>query len=117
MEKEKAFAFYYTIIDKKIPYTYIGKPLNIEKEEFKELLEMNQDLLDKMAYIHALPYKQKTEIASLILQCLDQVDNYESKVIGLAYILNLFSKKTSKATLDVDRMIREIDRRIEELEG
>lgn len=115
--KELAFAFYYTIIDKKIPYIYIGKPLSMESTKFKEVIKANRDHLKKIEYIFNSSYRQKTEIASLILQCIDNVDDYESKVVVLSRALDRNAiKRNMGESISIDSMIQAIDRKIEELE-
>lgn len=115
--KELAFAFYYTIIDKKIPYIFIGKPLSMEQTKYKEVIKRNQDYLKKIEYIFNLPYKQKTETASLILQCIDNVDDYEGKVIVLARALDTnITKRIARGSTNIESMIQAIDRKIKELE-
>ncbi len=115
--KELAFAFYYTIIDKKIPYIYIGKPLSMEQAKFKEIIKENRDHLKKIEYIFNSSYQQKTEIASLILQCIGNVDDYESKVVVLARALDMnATKRKMGGSISIESMIQAIDRKIEELE-
>lgn len=115
--KELAFAFYYTIIDKKIPYIFIGKPLSMEQAKFREVIKENRDHLKKIEYIFNSSYQQKTEIASLILQCIDSVDDYESKVVVLARALDMnATKRKMGGSISIESMIQAIDRKIEELE-
>jgi hypothetical protein len=115
--KELAFAFYYTIIDKKIPYIHIGKPLSMEQDKFKEVIKENRNHLKKIEYIFNSSYQQKTEIASLILQCIDNIDDYESKVVVLVKALDMnATKRNIGGSISLEGVIKEIERKIEELE-
>lgn len=89
--KEKAFALYYTIIDATIPYQYLGKPVSMSNERFQELLKENKDNIEKIAYIKISNYSQHTERASLLLNCLNSIDDFESKTVVLAYAIKILS--------------------------
>ncbi len=114
-KKEIAFAFYYTIIDSQIPYEYLGKPLNMDNDKFKEFLDKNEKYIKKLKYIARSQFEQKTESVSLVLHCLDEIEEYESKVVVLVSAFQIFSKQSSNK-IDVDELIERIDKRIEELE-
>ena len=115
-DKELAFAFYYTLIDKRIPYQYLGKPLSMENKRFMELIEANQENLQKIEYIRMSGYKQRTETASLLLHCLDGITDYESKVVVLAQALVALASKSRVKEADIEEFIRQIDKKIAELE-
>ena len=93
--KEKAFAFYYTIIDVRIPYIYIGKPLSMETETYQKIIKNSQEYLKRIKYIFALRYSQKTERASLVLQLLESIESYETKVVILAKALDYCNEKSA----------------------
>lgn len=115
--KERAFAFYYTLIDMKIPYTYIGKPLSMSNEKYREIIKNNEDSIEKVKYIFKVSYPQKTEIASLILKCIDDIDDYESKVVVLAKTLDAYCmEKSSIKGVSMEKMLQKINRKIKELE-
>ena len=94
--KEKAFAFYYTLLDDNIPYINIGKPLNMDNRKYKEVVEKNEENIKKIFNIlfNSL-YRQKTEVASLILKSINDIDDYESKVVVLSKALEIsYLKRT-----------------------
>lgn len=115
--KEKAFAFYYTLIDSTIPYQYLGKPVSMSNERFKEMVEKNKESIEKVKYIVSSGYSQRTERASLLLNCLNEIDDFESKVVVLAQAIPLLNKPTLAGRLDLDTLIHQIDKKIEELEA
>lgn len=116
-EKEKAFAFYYTLIDATIPYQYLGKPISMSNERFEEIVEKNEANIDKVKYIVKCGYTQRTERASLLLNCLDQIEDFESRTVVLAQAILLFNKPSSVSRFDLDALMKQIDKKIEELEA
>lgn len=115
--KERAFAFYYTVIDDSIPYQYLGKPISMENKRYRELIEKNSVHIDKVKYIAKCNYNQHTERASLLLHCLDEIDDFESKTVVLAQAIKIMSiRKIPSSSLDIESLIKQIDRKIEELE-
>lgn len=115
--KERAFAFYYTIIDATIPYQYLGKPISMSNERFKELLDQNKTSIDKIEYIAKSGYSQRTERASLLLNCLNEIEDFESKIVVLAQGMLLLNKPSTARPLDLDALIKQIDKKVEELKS
>ena len=114
--KEKAFAFYYTVLDKRIPYIYIGKPMSMEQSRYEKYIKENEEILNKIAYIFKSAYSQKTEIASLILQCLECIDDFDIKVIALIRAMELYASKRKVNNVNVGDLLQEIDKKIREIE-
>lgn len=118
-EKEKAFAFYYTVSSKTIPYQYLGKPLSMGNDQFRTLAEKNKESIDKVKYIKRSCYGQKTERASLLLNCINAIEDYESKVVVLSHALSILGQSSMNLfsdAKDIDLLIQRIDKKIEELE-
>ena len=114
--KERAFAFYYVIIDATIPYQYLGKPLSMSNERFKELVDKNKDSIEKVRYIARSKYTQRTERASLLLNCLDEIDDFESRTVVLAQAILILSQGRLSRASEVDSLLQELDKRIQLLE-
>lgn len=116
--KELAFAFYYTVIDKAIPYQYLGKAISMSNERFQQLMEENQLFMEKIRYIKRNRFLQRTEVASLVLNCLDEIENRDIKVVVLSYaISSLGSMHLPVEGENIDRLIQRIDQRIKEIEA
>ncbi len=111
--KEKAFAIYYTIIDATIPYQYLGKPVSMGNERFHELLKENKSHIDKIMYIKRSNYSQRTEEASLLLNCLNDIEDFESKVVVLAYAMKAFAPEEKSA--NSLELLKQLEKRLEEL--
>lgn len=117
LPKEKAFAFYYTLIDAMIPYQYLGKPISMNNERFKELVKKNDPIIQKIKYIQRSNYSQLTERASLLLNCLEEVEDWESKTVVLAQAIKYFSlNRALPGPIDINGLLRQIDKKIAELE-
>ena len=52
----------------------------------------------------------------MILSCLNQIDDFESKVVILAKAIQIFEKRVSEHKIDYSSLIEEIDRRIADLQ-
>jgi len=97
--KGRAFAFWWTMIDRSTPYQYLGKPTRLVGDAFDKFFEKNKVHLKKIAYILDQDFVQSTEVASLILRYLEEVDDFDSKafVLGRA----LFLKSVEACACDV----------------
>lgn len=114
--KEKAFAFYYTIIDPMIPYQFLGKPVSMSNDKFKELTEKNREIINKIKYIEKSQYSQRTERASLLLNCLETADSFEDKTVILAHGISLLGKQPLPRSAELDHIIEQINKKIVELQ-
>lgn len=114
--KGLAFAFYYILIDRKIPYIYLGKPLSMSNDRYQELKDENSDYLIKINYIVRSDYKQRTEKASLILNCLDEIKDYDSKVVVLAQAIALMQLER-KLPSDIEGFFKHIESKLAESES
>lgn len=116
-EKEKAFALYYTLIDKSIPYRYLGTPISMSNERYSQLAKNNVSAIDQIKYILRSGYTQRTEIASLILNCLNGINDFESRSVVMSHALEMYSMgKSHLIPKELDKLIQQIDQRIDELE-
>lgn len=117
-DKELAFAFYYTVIDSAIPYQYLGKALSMSDEQFRKLSEENKTLIEKILYIKKNRHAQRTEEASLLLNCLDEIEDRKVKIVILAHaIIILGSGRLPVGRREIDSIFRGIDEKIKELES
>lgn len=117
-DKEQAFAFYYTVIDESIPYQYLGKTISMSNERFRQLSEENESFIEKIKYIKHVRLTQRTEDASQVLNCLDEIEDREAKVVVLAHAISILGTSTmSLSQRRIDSLIQKIDQRIKELEA
>lgn len=119
-EKGRAFAFCYTVRSKSIPYQYIGKPLSMSNEQFRTLTEKNEAYINKIKYINISRYGQRTERASLLLNCINEIEDFESKVVVLAHALSILGQRWQRIVpdeKDLELLMQGIDKKIKELEA
>lgn len=94
-DKERAFGLLWILADDGIPYYELGKPLSMENDEYKEIIENNRKSVDRIMYILSIPFEQKTEVASMILQELENKE-YKVQAVLLSQALAVYSKKGTK---------------------
>lgn len=117
-DKELAFAFYYTVIDRAIPYQYLGKTISMSNERFQQISEENKLFIEKIKYIKRTYLTQRTEEASLVLNCLDKIEDHEAKVVVLVHAISILNlKPLSLDGENIDSLIQKIDQKIKELEA
>lgn len=117
-DKEQAFAFYYTVIDSSIPYQYLGNTILMSNERFRQLSEENKSFIEKIKYVRRTRSTQRTEDASLVLNCLDEIEDREAKVVVLAHAISILGSRTMPLNGEkMDSLIQKIDQKIKELEA
>lgn len=94
----KVFAFYYILIDRRIPYFELADGYKMDNDTFKRLYRDYAEQVCKIRYILSTDMKQKTERASLVLKELgidipaedvpdDVWHEYEKKLIIMVEVL------------------------------
>lgn len=104
-DDEKAFAFYWILIDRRIPYLPTEKPLVIEKKEIEHILESSKDIINSIYYIFELPLATKTETASLLLKELLKVEDFKKQVVLLVKILNISDEYNNQSIKKLLKLI------------
>lgn len=88
-EKEKAFGLLWIFADDGIPYFELDVALTMDNEEYKKIIDDNKELFEKIKYILLLPFEQKTEVASLILQEILELDDYKTQTVLLSQVMSI----------------------------
>ena len=86
--KDRAFALYYIIIDRRIPYFSVRKGLKMSEEDFREYRRQNKNSIAKTKFVLYNTYSQKTEEASILLDEITGRKSYEERVVLLVSILD-----------------------------
>lgn len=107
-DEEKAFALYYIAIDRKVPYFQMEKGLLMENDEFNKLRRQTKESIQRVEFILANSYKQKTEEASLILTELINLGSFEEQTVVLAALLASMRKEQKQMLDAVKEVIEEI---------
>lgn len=98
-DASKVFAFYYVIIDRRVPYFKLEQGYRMSNETYNKLRKKYTTLLKRVRYISNAEFEQKTERASLLLNelgvtmpdvevNLETVEEYEQKLMAMVEILN-----------------------------
>lgn len=87
-DNEFAFAIYYIIIDRKIPYFTLEHGLQMDTQRFENYMSEKKYLIAKLRFILNHGFTQKTEEASLIVKELIRLGSYEEQVIAVVAILS-----------------------------
>lgn len=91
--KEKAFGLLWILADNGIPYYELGDSVTMENEEYKEIVDDNIQAIKKIEYILSVPFEQRTQVASLILEEILKKDDYRIRAVLLAQALKMYSQK------------------------
>lgn len=94
--EEKAFALYYIVIDRRIPYYLLKKGMRMDRDAFEKYRNKNSDIIKKMGFILFNSFNQKTEEASIILDEILGLDSYEDRVVVLGSILWILRQEHKK---------------------
>lgn len=89
----------------------------MSNEQFKEISKKNEFFIDNIRYIIKSGYTQRTERASLLLNCLDKIGDYESKVVVLSHAITIFNQSRSINSSGLDILIEALDKKIAEMES
>lgn len=87
-DKEFAFAIYYTVIDRKIPYFVLEWGLKMNNQEFANCMYENREVIAKLRFILNHDFVQKTEEASLLIKEIIKLEKFEDQVIAMVAILS-----------------------------
>lgn len=99
----KVFAFYYVLIDRRVPYFELTQGYLMSNESFRALRKKHSEVLRKVRYILSTEMQQKTERCSLLLKEMgidipdsdapvEVVNEYEKKLIILVETLKYGDK-------------------------
>lgn len=90
---QKSFALYYLIIDRRIPFYKISSGLSMENDLYKAIINEKEDLIEKMEFVLAYNFKQKTMEASNLIDILLSEETYEGQVVLLSLVLSEFRNR------------------------
>ncbi|MCM1234238.1 MAG: hypothetical protein NC489_29390 [Ruminococcus flavefaciens] len=105
-KKELAVAFELILRDSRIPFVFLGKPLTMNKEDYKEYIEKNEENINKLIYILRMNFSQKTEESSVLLNFIDSIEDYKDKVVVFAQLIDVL-KRGGMAGILKDLIMRE----------
>lgn len=92
-DKEKAFGLLWVLADNGIPYFELGNPISMEDDEYKAIVEKNKESVDRIKYILSIPFEQRTEMASLVLEELLKHVDFKEQTVMLTQVMGIYAKK------------------------
>lgn len=92
-KKEKVYAMYEIWTDGRIPYYKMAEGIQMENEEFGEIIRKNLEQIKKIIFVLNSKFAQKTERSSLLIGILDSLETEEDKAVILAQILAIIDKR------------------------
>lgn len=105
-QEDRIFAAYYVLIDKRIPFFTISEGLTMKNEEFRRLISDCKDSIQKIKFILALDFEQKTQEASNLLDVILNQDTYEKQAVLFARILAEVRKDGKELVSDLIKRLR-----------
>lgn len=87
-EKEHAFALYWILINRYIPYVLMQDKIDVCIEKANDFLETHPLLVHRIKNYVYFPLGKRTTCSALIIQELEALDSIEEKTILLAYALS-----------------------------
>lgn len=96
---EKVFALYYILIDARIPYYPINLGLEMNNSEFRNLIDICEEDIQKARFVLAVDFPQKTMEASNLIDIIMSQDDYKKQVVIMSRIL-LELRDRNKKLLD-----------------
>jgi hypothetical protein len=91
---KKIFVLYVLAQDGRIPYYKLEPGLKMSDESFKEVVQQNEELLNKVNFALNCQYGQRTELGSILLRLMNSVEDEQARAVVLANILFMNEKKT-----------------------
>ena len=87
--RERALALFEIINSDNIPYQIVGPGKSMDEEEYSRLInEIGEETFNTNSYILKLRFEQKTQRASILLDKLLSIDDYNKQVVFLSVLLD-----------------------------
>lgn len=86
---EQAFAMYWILVDKRIPFRCVGQGINLPDEKYRQILLDNRNSIEDMLYINELNCVDSAEEASLFLNTILKAADRESQIALLSFLLTM----------------------------
>ena len=90
-------AIIYLCSSSRIPYYKLNDGLKMDDEEFERIVKGSIEYLRKMLFVLSVGYEQRTEVASLLMSVLDEVKDYNTKVVLFANIMSFCEIRAAQA--------------------
>lgn len=85
--KAQAFALYWMMLDKRLPYYRLAPGVQMQDEEYRARVDYNKSLVRRMRFVMSRSYQQRTEKASAILDTLKAAESDEDRAVLFSIVL------------------------------
>jgi len=97
---EKTFVVAEALFSPYVPYRELpGTPVHMSNAEYQHKLESDKDRVSLIDYIMGLPFDERTERASMLIQVIDDTNDRDLRVALLAHADFVREKKIIEAVL------------------
>lgn len=97
-DNEKTFVLAKSLFSPYVPYHELpGTPAHMTSGEYKHKLQSDEKRVELIDYIQELPFDERTERASMILQVIDDTTDKELRVALLAHANFRLEKRVEQA--------------------
>ena len=102
-DKDRAFALYWLLIDKRLPYFRLEEGFKMSNEDYRSsMLRLRRDRA-RIRFIMSREFDQKTERADLILKQIDEASGSD-RVILMSEVI----KQTKSSSEGIEAMLRDM---------
>ncbi len=95
-------AITYLCSSSRIPYYKLSDGLKMDDEEFARIAKDSIEYLRKMLFVLSVGYEQRTEVASLLMSVLDEVKDYNTKVVLFANLMSFCEIRATQAQRKIE---------------
>lgn len=93
-DDEKVYAVAHALFSPYVPYHSLpGTPVHMSNMEYQHKLESDKRRVDLIEYVMELPFDEKTERASMLLQVVDDTDDKDLRVALLGHAFARLEKR------------------------
>jgi len=109
-EKARIIALFDCAIDKRLPYFMLDREnaLSMENEEYQEICkQLGETVFSKLEYVLNADFDQKTEQASLVVQMLDNIKDYNQRCVFVSRIISHYMHELlrMKLKMSIDSLV------------
>lgn len=99
-QDEKTFAMAKAMFSPYVPYHELpGTPVHMSNSEYRHKLESDEERVGLIDYIMGLPFDERTERASMLLQVIDDTQDRDLRVALLAHSDAVREKKITEKVI------------------
>lgn len=106
-DEARYFAFYWVMIDRRIPYFQITPGFRMSEESWQATGKRIRTTQNRIRFLLARTHAQRSEEASLVLREIDSCEAPEDRIRALAYVISSLRTEGELAAEKWKRILRE----------